>query len=156
MYFERFERVFYYFALLRKNIEQYYVFRVSTIQWKWKTILEKTCKRCLIMNESHIHKGSLDTFISTIIKHICMSGLVSSECGTVLIVASLTGAKNFCQPWWRWTEMRPMLLIPNTGELGMGGHANICWQNFAQWAKYQVNRFFILDFHPKFTLSGHN
>ena len=41
------------------------------------------------MKESHIYKGSLDTFISTIIKHICMSGLVSSECGAALIVASL-------------------------------------------------------------------
>ena len=47
------------------------------------------------------------------------------------------------------------LLPTNTGELGMGGLANICWQNFAQWAKSQVNRFFILDFHPKFTLYGH-
>ena len=43
----------------------------------------------------------------------------------------------------------------NTGELGLGGLANIHRQNFAQWAKSQVNRFFILDFHPKFTLSGH-
>ena len=41
------------------------------------------------MKESHIYKGSLDTFISTIIKHICMSGLVSSECWAALIVASL-------------------------------------------------------------------
>ena len=41
------------------------------------------------MKQSHIYKGSLDTFISTIIKHICMSGLVSSECGAALIVASL-------------------------------------------------------------------
>ena len=33
----------------------------------------------------------------------------------------------------RMTEMRPKNLIPtNTGELGMGGHTNICWQNFAQ------------------------
>ena len=49
-----------------------------------------------------------------------------------------------------------MNLIPtNTGELGLGGLANTCWQNFAQWAKSQVNRFFILDFHPKFTLQGH-
>ena len=89
MYFERFERFIYYFASLRKNIEEYYVFRLSTIQWKWKTILEKTCKRCLIMKESHIYKGSLDTFISTIIKHFCMSGLVSSDCRAALIVASL-------------------------------------------------------------------
>ena len=36
-----------------------------------------------------IYKGSLNTFISTIIKHICMSGLVSSECAAALIVASL-------------------------------------------------------------------
>ena len=41
------------------------------------------------MKESHIYKGSLNTFISTIIKHICMSGLVSSECAAALIVASL-------------------------------------------------------------------
>ena len=41
------------------------------------------------MKESHIYKGSLDTFISTIIKHFCMSGLVSSECAAALIVASL-------------------------------------------------------------------
>ena len=41
------------------------------------------------MKESHICKGSLDTFISAIIKHFCMSGLVSSECGSVPIVASL-------------------------------------------------------------------
>ena len=41
------------------------------------------------MKESHIYKGSLDTFISTIIKHFCMSGLVSSECRAALIVASL-------------------------------------------------------------------
>ena len=41
------------------------------------------------MKESHIYKEYLATFISTIIKHICMSGLVSSECGTALIVASL-------------------------------------------------------------------
>ena len=54
-----------------------------------ETILEKTCKRCLIMKKNHIYKGSLYTFISTIIKHICMSGLVSSECAAALIVASL-------------------------------------------------------------------
>ena len=41
------------------------------------------------MKESHIYKGYLATFISTIIKHICMSGLVSSECAAALIVASL-------------------------------------------------------------------
>ena len=45
------------------------------------------------MKESHIYKGFLDTFISTIIKHFCMSGFVPSECGSalifVLIVASL-------------------------------------------------------------------
>ena len=41
------------------------------------------------MKENHIYKGSLDTFISTIIKHFCMSGLVSSECRAALIVASL-------------------------------------------------------------------
>ena len=41
------------------------------------------------MKEIHIYKEYLATFISTIIKHICMSGLVSSECGTALIVASL-------------------------------------------------------------------
>ena len=41
------------------------------------------------MKESHIYIGSLDTFISTIIKHFCMSGLVSSECRAALIVASL-------------------------------------------------------------------
>ena len=41
------------------------------------------------MKESHIYKGSLDTFISTIIKYFCMSGLMLSECGAVLIVASL-------------------------------------------------------------------
>ena len=41
------------------------------------------------MKESHIYKGSLDTFISTIIKHFCMSGLVSSDCRAALIVASL-------------------------------------------------------------------
>ena len=52
-------------------------------------ILEKTWKRCLIKKESHIYKGSLNTFISTIIKHFCMSGLVSSECAAALIVASL-------------------------------------------------------------------
>ena len=43
------------------------------------------------MKESHIYKGSLDTFISTIIKHICMSGLVSSECGA-------GGSADCCQP----------------------------------------------------------
>ena len=43
------------------------------------------------MKESHIYKGSLDTFISTIIKH--MSDLVSSECGAALIVASLGRAR---------------------------------------------------------------
>ena len=43
----------------------------------------------------------------------------------------------------------------NTGELGLGGLTNIHRQNFAQWAKSQVNRFIILDFHPKFTLYGH-
>ena len=38
--------------------------------------------------------------------------------------------------------MNPMNLIPtNTGELGFGGLANIHQQNFAQWAKSQVNRF---------------
>ena len=52
-------------------------------------ILEKTWKRCLIKKESHIYKVSLNTFISTIIKHFCMSGLVSEECGAALIVASL-------------------------------------------------------------------
>ena len=41
------------------------------------------------MKESHIYKEYLATFISTIIKHICMSGLVLSECGAALIVASL-------------------------------------------------------------------
>ena len=45
------------------------------------------------MKDSHIYKGSLDTFISTIIKHFCMSGLVSSECGAALIVASLGPAR---------------------------------------------------------------
>ena len=46
------------------------------------------------MKESHIYTGSLDTFISTIINHICMSGLVpSSECGAALIVASLGPAR---------------------------------------------------------------
>ena len=48
-----------------------------------------------------------------------------------------------------------MNLIPtNTGELGMGGVANIHQQNIAQWAKFQVKRFFILDIHPKSTLYG--
>ena len=48
--------------------------------------------------------------------------------------------------------MKPINFIPtNTGELGLGGLANIHQQNIAQWAKYQVNCFFILDFHPKFT-----
>ena len=41
------------------------------------------------MKESHIYKGYLATFISSIIKHICMSGVVASECGAALIVASL-------------------------------------------------------------------
>ena len=41
------------------------------------------------MKESHIYIGSLDTFISTIIKHFCMSGLVSSDCRAALIVVSL-------------------------------------------------------------------
>ena len=41
------------------------------------------------MKEIHIYKGSLGAFISTIIKHFCMSGLVSEECGAALIVASL-------------------------------------------------------------------
>ena len=45
------------------------------------------------MKESHIYKEYLATFISTIIKHICMSGLVSSECGAALIVASLGPAR---------------------------------------------------------------
>ena len=89
MHFARLYSFFKNFASLRENIKQFYYFRDLTSQWKWKTILEKTCKRCLIMKESHIYKGSLDTFISTIIKHICMSGLVSSECRAALIVASL-------------------------------------------------------------------
>ena len=42
---------------------------------------------------NHIYKGYLATFLSTIIKHICMSGLVSSECGAALIVASLGPAR---------------------------------------------------------------
>ena len=51
--------------------------------------------------------------------------------------------------------MKPMNLIPtNTGELGLGGLTNIHQQNIAQWAKFQVNRFFILDSHPKSTLYG--
>ena len=50
--------------------------------------------------------------------------------------------------------MRPMNLMPtNTGELGMGGVANIHQQNIAQWAKFQVKRFFILDIHPKSNLT---
>ena len=46
------------------------------------------------------------------------------------IIITITGAYNFCQPWWRWTEMKPMNLIPtttNTGELGFGGLAIILW-----------------------------
>ena len=48
------------------------------------------------MKESHNYIGSLATFISTTIKHICMSGLsglVSSECRAALIVASLGPAR---------------------------------------------------------------
>ena len=43
--------------------------------------------------KSYLQRIYLATFISTIIKHICMSGLVSSECGAALIVASLGPAR---------------------------------------------------------------
>ena len=44
------------------------------------------------MKESHIYEGSLDTFISTIIKHFCMSGLVSSKCEAALIVVLIVAS----------------------------------------------------------------
>ena len=71
--------------------------------------------------------------------------------GTIL--PPLTGAWKTFQPQWRWDNITPTNLIPtNTGELGLGGPANIWWQTFAQWPKSQVKRFIILDFHPKFAL----
>ena len=74
----------------------------------------------------------------------------------ILSASLYTGALKSFQPRWRWTEMKPMNLVPtNTGQVELGGLANICRENFAQWPKFQVNRFFILDIHPKFTLYGY-
>ena len=84
------------------------------------------------MRESHIYKGSLGTFISTIIKHICMSGLVSSECAAALIVASL-GPSAGCEGRGGVTRYRVHIALRTNcspaaaaaaGLYEMAGHSN--------------------------------
>ena len=71
-----------------KTLNNIMTFEFLRSQWKWKTLLERTCKRCLIMKKSHIYKWSLDTFISTIIKHLHVW----------FSVVRVRGSADWCQP----------------------------------------------------------
>ena len=99
-----------------KFINLYY-----NIQYEWKLpkkILQMNfnCQNCLQYNFYIFFKFS--AFWS------CYSGMLHTVC---IIISNFqldclflfTGS--FCQPWWRWMEMKPMYPIcTNTWELGMG------------------------------------
>ena len=64
------------------------------------------------------------------ISSVAMTGLFlypwSKSCIVKTSLVPRTGALKAFQPQWRWDDITPTNLIPtNTGELGLGGPANI-------------------------------